>query len=85
VKKIILLILCFFSVNVFVQEKSNFLTKLFNKGFLMIMDFRMEKGLIENTDKLIRQYIPKKLILIHIINNKSKKYNIKLITDTGKN
>jgi hypothetical protein len=39
-KSIFCLIICFFTVNVFAQEKSNFLTKLFDKGFLMTMDFR---------------------------------------------
>jgi IS30 family transposase len=36
-----------------------------------------EKGLIENTNKLIRQYIPKKQILEQLTTTKSDKYNIK--------
>jgi IS30 family transposase len=52
-----------------------------------------EKGLIENTNKLVRQCFDmlsnriylKKQILTQLINNKSKKYNIKSIIDQGKN
>jgi len=43
-----------------------------------------EKGMIENTNKLIRQYIPKKQILTQLTNNKSKKYKKKSITDQEK-
>ena len=43
-----------------------------------------EKRLIENTNKLIRQYIPKKQILTVLINNISKKYNIKSTADPEK-
>ena len=43
-----------------------------------------EKRLIENTNKLIRQYIPKKQILITLQTWKSNKYNIKSTTDQEK-
>ena len=44
-----------------------------------------EKGNIENTNKLIRQYIPKKQILTKLTTSKSKRYNTKLTTDQEQN
>jgi len=41
--------------------------------------------MIENSNKLIRQYIPPKQILIILMNSKSNKYNAKLTTDQEKN
>jgi len=61
------------------------ISKLLKTQFFFTHPFSSwEKGLIENTNKLVRQYIQKKQILIHLINNKLKKYNIKSITDPEK-
>jgi IS30 family transposase len=44
-----------------------------------------EKGLIENTNKLVRQYILKKSISTILITRKSRRYNIKSTIDPEKN
>ena len=61
------------------------ISKLLKTQFFFTHPFSSwEKGLIENTNKLIRQYIPEKQTLIRLINNKLQKYNIKSTIDPEK-
>ena len=54
------------------------ITKLLKTKFFFTHPYSSwEKGLIENTNKLVRQYIQKEQILMLSNNRKSKKYNTK--------